>query len=109
VDKVEAYQLENGMYAWQLGAKEGPLDTSATAMILYAIARGLENDILIGIHRSRMLRGKEALMEAVQEGKIYNCLAECGGFGIYPQRYDAFPWSMGPALSLFMIVREKNK
>lgn len=104
VDKVEAYQQESGMYAWQLSAREGPVDTSATAMILYAIARGLEHNILIGIHRSRMLRGKEALAAVVKEGRLPDCLAECGGFGIYPQKYAVYPWSLGPALSLFNIV-----
>lgn len=104
VDKVEAYQLENGMYAWQLSTREGPVDTSATAMILYAIARGLEHDILIGIHRSRLLRGREALMEMVTDGKLGDCLAECGGFGIYPQQFGTYPWSLGPALALFTIV-----
>lgn len=104
VDKVEAYQLEGGMYAWQLSAREGPADTSATAMILYAIAQGLEHGILIGIHRSRMLRGREALMGAAKDGKLDNCLAECGGFGIYPQQYGAYPWSLGPALSMFVIT-----
>ncbi|MCL2717296.1 MAG: glycoside hydrolase family 88 protein [Lachnospiraceae bacterium] len=103
VDKVEAYQREDGFYPWQLPAREGPFDTSATAMILYAIAKGLDNDILIGIHRSRLLRGRDALINTVTDGKLYNCLAECGGFGIYPQKYDAYPWSLGPALSLFSV------
>ncbi|MCL2253107.1 MAG: glycoside hydrolase family 88 protein [Lachnospiraceae bacterium] len=107
VDKVEAYQREDGCYPWQLPAREGPFDTSATAMILYAIARGLENDILIGIHRSRLLRGRETLIKEVTEGKIYNCQAECGGFGVYPQKYDYYPWVLGPALSLFSVgIRE---
>ena len=101
VDKVEAYQLENGLYSWQLTAKEGPVDTSATAMILYAIARSLETKVLIGIHKSRMQRGKEALLHMVKEGKLYDCLAECQGFSMYPQIYGAYPWSLGPALSLF--------
>jgi rhamnogalacturonyl hydrolase YesR len=103
VDKVEAYQREDGHYSWQLSAGEGPFDTSATAMILYAIAQGLKHDILIGIHRSRMLRGRDALVKVVNEGKLYGCLAECGGFGIYPQKYDAYPWSLGPALALFSL------
>ncbi len=109
VDKVEAYQLESGMYAWQLGAKEGPVDSSATAMILYAIARGLEHDILIGIHRSRMQRGQEALKGMIKEGKVYDCLAECEGFCIYPQKYDAYPWSLGPTLSLATIAQKSDK
>ena len=107
VDKVEAYQLENGMYGWQLPAREGPVDTSATAMILYSIARSLDNGVLIGIHRSRMIRGRQALLQAVTEGKLGNCLAECQGFGMYPQVYGAYPWSLGTALSLLALTEEK--
>lgn len=106
VDKVEAYQRENGLYSWQLEAKEGPVDTSATAMILYAIARSLDTKVLIGIHKSRMVRGREALFQMVKDGKIYECLAECQGFSMYPQIYDAYPWSLGPALSLFVLTEE---
>ncbi len=107
VDKVEAYQLEGGLYNWQLGAREGPVDTSATAMILYSIARSLDTRVLIGIHKSRMMRGREALLRSVREGKIYGCLAECHGFSMYPQVYGAYPWSLGPALSLFVMTEEK--
>lgn len=109
VDKVESYQLENGLYCWQLGAKEGPVDTSATAMILYSIAQSLNLKVLIGIHKSRMVRGKEALFSLVKEGKLDHCLAECQGFSMYPQVYGAYPWSLGPALSLFAITDDKNK
>ncbi len=109
VDKVEAYQLENGLYSWQLVAKEGPVDTSATAMILYAIARTLETKVLIGIHKSRMQRGREALKGMIKEGKLYDALAECQGFSMYPQIYGAYPWSLGPALSLFAMEDEGEK
>lgn len=105
VDKVEAYQLEGGLYSWQLGAKEGPVDTSGTAMILYSIADALENKILIGIHKSRMVRGQDALWNSVKEGKVPGCLAECQGFCMYPQVYGAYPWSLGPAISLFVTAK----
>lgn len=106
VDKVEAYQLEGGLYSWQLEAKEGPVDTSATAMILYSIAQSLNNKILIGIHKSRMVRGRDALLSSVKNGKIHGCLAECLGFSMYPQVYGAYPWSLGPAISLFVASEE---
>lgn len=106
VDKVEAYQLEGGLYSWQLGAKEGPVDTSATGMILYSIARSLETKVLIGIHKSRMIRGRDALRASVKDGRIYGALAECQGLSMYPQIYGAYPWSLGPALSLFAITEE---
>ncbi len=108
VDKVEAYQLEGGLYSWQLGAKDGPVDTSATGMILYSIAQSLENKVLIGIHKSRMVRGRDALLGSVKEGRIYGALAECQGFSMYPQVYGAYPWSLGPALSLFAMTEEQE-
>ena len=106
VDKAEAYQLENGLYGWQLTAREGPVDTSATAMILYSIARALDRKVLIDIHKSRMLRGREALLSHVKEGKVDDCLAECQGFSMYPQVYGTYPWSLGPALSLFVLTED---
>lgn len=109
VDKVEAYQLEGGLYSWQLGAKEGPVDTSATAMILYAIARSLDTKVLIGIHKSRMQRGRDALWNSVKDGRIYGALAECQGFSLYPQVYGAYPWSLGPALSLFVLTGNEEE
>lgn len=107
VDKVEAYQLEGGLYSWQLGVKDGPVDTSATGMILYSIAQSLENKVLIGIHKSRMVRGRDALLGSVKDGKVYGALSECQGFSMYPQVYDAYPWSLGPALSLFALTEDK--
>ena len=104
VDKVEAYQLDSGLYGWQLTAREGPADTSATAMILHSVARALNAKILIDIHKSRMLRGRQALLLHVKEGKVDNCLAECQGFSMYPQIYGTYPWSLGPALSLFVLT-----
>lgn len=109
VDKVETYQLENGFYGWQLGAKEGPTDSSATAMILYAIALSLEGGVLIDIHKSRMIRGRERLWASVEHGKIGGSLAECLGFSMYPQVYGAYPWSLGPALSLFALTEESKE
>lgn len=108
VDKVEAYQLEGGLYSWQLEAKDGPVDTSATGMILFSIAQSLENKVLIGIHKSRMVRGRDALLGSVKDGKIYGALAECHGFSMYPQVYGAYPWSLGPALSLLAMIGEEE-
>ena len=108
VDKVEAYQLAGGWYTWQLPAKEGPVDSSATAMILCAISRSLESKVLIDIHKSRMLRGLEALQSVVTEdGEVPDALAECQGFSMYPQVYGCYPWSLGPALSV-MVGNESN-
>ena len=107
VDKVEAYQAEGGLYHWQLAAKEGPADTAASAMILYSIGQALENKVIISIHKSRMLRGVDALLACVQEdGSLPGASALAPEFNHYPVVFDAYPWALGPALALMTMVEE---
>lgn len=108
VEKVQAYQLDGGLYSWQLIAKDGPVDTSGTAMILYAIARSINAKVIDDAYKPHVLQGREALWSSVKGGKVYGCLAECQGFSMYPQTYGAYPWSLGPALSLFSVTEENN-
>ncbi|MCF0142183.1 MAG: glycoside hydrolase family 88 protein, partial [Parasporobacterium sp.] len=114
VDKVEAYQNTEGLYHWQLSAKDGPVDTGATAMILSAISQSIDDKVLIGIHKTRMMRGVETLKTMVlKEGKINGAMARAEGFNNYPIITDAYPWALGPALSLFVrledeLVQEEN-
>ena len=104
VDKVEIYQADGGLYHWQLSAKEGPADTAASAMILYSIAQSVEDKVIIGIHKSRMLRGVEAIKACVQDdGSLPGASAMSGEFGKYPMEFGAFPWSLGPAISLLVL------
>lgn len=108
VDKVESYQTEGGLYTWQLSAKDGPADTAASALILYSIARSLEDKVLIGIHRSRMQRGADALKLFVQEdGSIPGASADTDTFNEYPIDFGDYPWALAPALSLFVLLGEK--
>lgn len=108
VDKVETYQAEGGLYHWQLSAKDGPADTGASAMILYSIARSVEDKVLIGIHKSRLLRGTEAVMACIQEdGSLPGASIEAKGFNDYPMIFDSFPWALGSAISLLTILEEE--
>jgi len=108
VDKAEAYQMEGGLYNWQLSAKDGPADTAATAMILYSIAQSLEDKVLIGIHKSRMLRGVDAIKACVQpDGTLPGASKETDRFNNYPIDFGAYPWALGPALSLLVMINEE--
>ncbi|MCR4990572.1 MAG: glycoside hydrolase family 88 protein [Lachnospiraceae bacterium] len=110
VDKVETYQSEGGLYHWQLSAKEGPADTGATSMILYSIAQSLEDKILIGIHKSRMMRGIEALKVCIQDdGTLPGASKDTDKFNEYPIDFGSYPWALGPALSLFLIMEDEIK
>lgn len=106
-EKVWKYQYEDGLFGWQLAEyeneKEKPhADTSATAMILNAVciaerALGREDPAI----KERIEKGVSALEKEIRGGCVMNASAECLDIGVHPQIYGAYPWSLGPALSLF--------
>ncbi|MCX4321383.1 MAG: glycoside hydrolase family 88 protein [Lachnospiraceae bacterium] len=98
-DAVAARQREDGYFSWQLDAAEGPADTSATGMICAAFKRGMSIGVLAGeTYENALTAGRCALERSVRDGRVYRCSGECEGFSQYPQRYGAYPWSLGPAL-----------
>lgn len=108
VERALAYQRLDGCFSWQLQALEGPVDTSVTGMICTALKEGMELGILAGeAYESALSAGKDALEKSVREGRVYDCSGECEGFSCYPQRYDAYPWSLGPALTVLQADQEE--
>lgn len=100
VEAVVPYRRAVG-FSWQLQALDGPEDTSATALICAAIKQGMACGGLSGEACEKTLAaGREALAHFVQDGTIGHALAECEGFSCYPQRYGAYPWALGPALTV---------
>lgn len=98
-DAVVAYQRQDGYFSWQLEALEGPADTSATGMICAGLRQGIESGVFVGEKYENALKaGRGALERSIRGGAVYQCSAECEGFSCYPQRYGAYPWSLGPAL-----------
>lgn len=98
-DAVIACQRQDGCFSWQLEASEGPADTSAAGMICTGLKRGIEIGVLVGDrYENALTSGRLALERSVREGRVYHCSGECEGFSQYPQRYGAYPWSLGPAL-----------
>lgn len=101
VDASLVYQRKDGYFSWQLGALEGPADTSATGMICAALGQGIDSSVLVGEnYRKALQEGCHALEKSVKNGFVYNCSGECEGFSCYPQRYGTYPWSLGPALEV---------
>lgn len=100
-DAAIGYQREDGYFAWQLSAMEGPADTSATAMICAALRQGMALGVLTGEAYGQALQaGTDAVGRSIRNGRLYDCSGECEGPGQYPQRYGAYPWALGPALML---------
>lgn len=98
---VLAYQRKDGYFSWQLQAVDGPADTSATGMICATLQEGIEQGILTEDKYQQALQaGRNAIERAVNNGRVYQCSGECLDFSQYPQRYGAYPWSLGPALEV---------
>lgn len=101
VDAALVYQRQDGSFPWQLEAADGPADTSAAGMICASVKRGTELGVLMGDKYENALKaGRNMLERSVRDGGVYNCSGECEGFSRYPQRYGAYPWSLGPALEV---------
>lgn len=122
------YLRKDGYFSWQLEAKEGPKDTSATAMIGYALQKAVEAGIVAveervpGEKKDSRLKDQEvtrtiaicleamekAIITSIKQGKIVDCSGECEGFSQYPQVYGAYPWSLGPG-TRFLWLRKQQE
>ncbi|MCM1153943.1 MAG: glycoside hydrolase family 88 protein [Roseburia sp.] len=101
LDAVLVWQRKDGYFSWQLQALEGPADTSATAMICYALQEGIRMRTLQGDrYQEALAKGIKAIQKSTKNGRVYDCLGECEGFAQYPQRYGDYPWALGVALML---------
>jgi hypothetical protein len=70
-------------------------------MICVALQQGIEQGILIqDKYRQAFADGKSAIERSVKDGRVYQCSGECLDFAQYPQKYGAYPWSLGPALEV---------
>lgn len=95
-DAVIKYQRKDGGFSWQLLDISGPLDTSTTGMILQSMLELKNKSMIVDKNIDAAKQMLDCLDSNYRNGKIINCSAECGGIGIYPQRYGSFAWSVAP-------------
>lgn len=103
IQAIAPYQKPNGAFCWQLSALDGPEDSSATAMIAWALQMAGQTQEM-----SILERAVPYLLTCEKDGKIYNCSGECLGFSQYPQVYGAYPWSLGPAYAVIAKAERKE-
>ncbi len=95
---LASYQKSDGGFAWQVQAVDGPLDTSATGMILYGLMRP-ENHEAPEVEKSLT-----ALLESIADGKVEKTLSSCDDFGVHYQSYGHYPWGQGAVLAVLAIL-----
>lgn len=104
------YAKEDGLFSASLTDENAPIDTSASAMILHAYQYILSvyagNDETVeedSFYRKTMTcyeKGLASLEKYCKDGKVIQAQSECIAVGVYGQKYDSYPWSVGMTLSL---------
>lgn len=99
---VMKYQREEGFFSWQLQAMDGPVDISATGMILTSITIILEQKLIAEKYEKVLDKGCKAIID--NNGAWDKCLAECEALSCYPQIYGEYPWGTA-ALTSFLLMK----
>lgn len=100
-----SYLRDDNLWGWELPAKKGHVDTSASAIIIEAMETGLRAGIYDETPSAKekvylcTQKGVEALMSHCQNGKIMDSLSESLDFAVHYQVFGHYPWGQGPSLS----------
>lgn len=97
------YLGNNGAFHWQLEATQGLVDSSATAMIGYSIAKAISIGILDNSYIEYVEKNIRFLQRVTKDGYVYESSAECRGLAMHPQILEWNPWSQGPTLMLMSV------
>ena len=109
------YVRPDGLFASSLMEKDAPVDTSASAMILYAyryygeIPKGERENPDQQAFRMQAQqicdRGMLSLETYCKDGKVLQAQSECLDIGVYGTNYDSYPWSLGMAMRVLHFDR----
>ncbi len=84
-ETASSYKRENGLFGSLLTDEDSPVDTSASAMILYGLGEFDITPITPYINSS---------------GAVTSAQGECMGIGLYSDVYASYPWSVGMSMML---------
>lgn len=108
LDAAAGRQDGTGAFRWHLTDPTARTDTSATAMIGYAIARAVSLGYLEAAATTRARRCLDVVRAATAEdGAVGGASGECGGLGRYSQEFGSYPWAQGPALALASALADR--
>ena len=99
-ETAEKYRREDGLFGCMIPDAGSPADTSASAMIIYALKqRDARADR--GVRRLPGEGYIEPIMPYITaSGAVKQAQGECMGIGIYSDTYDSYPWSVGMTMML---------
>ncbi len=102
------YQRPDGGWSWQIQAIDGHIDMSATGMIAYSLAHGLERgvikDELTCSVKEALELSRKSMLEHIEEGVVKDSLSSCDDFGVHYQTYGEYPWGQGAVLAALAAI-----
>ena len=93
---------KDGLFSWQLDCRKGPLDTSASGMIYYAL-QCMEEQAAPFTQDDLDLAANALLSQVDERGRVLQASAECIDFAQYVQRYGCYPWGQGAVLAFLAV------
>lgn len=108
--KAIEHQNSEGLFTWCIPLHKSSIDTSATCMILFAIAKAINLHLIDDTYIQHVYKGIESMIDKYyKDGHLYQAMADCAGLAMYPQnRYSAYPWSDGFLLLLLSEIKKVN-
>jgi len=107
---VKAFQLDDGVWRWAITVPDGPVDTSGTAMIGYAIERAVASGALDASWTNVSEKALTAIVRNTRDdGRVDRANGECLGVGLHPFKNGPAPWAQGPAVALTALVRDRRQ
>lgn len=104
VDVLALRQTDQGYLTWHVTDSDAHVDTSATALFGYAVARGISLHLLPDVKLGGALKALEAILRSTVDGSVGDCLVDCGGVGVYIQRFLHYPCGQGGGTALAACV-----
>ncbi|MCR5595105.1 MAG: glycoside hydrolase family 88 protein [Lachnospiraceae bacterium] len=110
-DTAASYRRPDGLFGSRISDNSSPIDTSASAMIIYGImqrdkavrkddpAETAESSETIGT--TETAESLSPLLKYINShGEVGQAQGECMGIGIYSDNYGSYPWSVGMTMTL---------
>lgn len=106
---VGRFQRADGLWRWAITYPVGEIDTSGTALLGYAVERGLA----LGILEDGWCEVSEKALLGIlrftrPNGTVDMANRECQGPGLHPGCAGPAPWAQGPTIALAALVLSRT-
>jgi rhamnogalacturonyl hydrolase YesR len=109
LNAVLKYQKTDGTFGWALSIPQSDTDTSGTAMIGYAVEKGMELGVLdTSYSKSSQKTMLGILRNTKKNGMIDHALFDVQGVGHYPAHFGNNCWGQGFSMAFYALLYDRS-